>query len=544
MFVKKIKKSQKKSKTEGKSYYRFEIKSSKLPKKNKDLEMYDEVVYTNLLKVRNVSDIYHLYDNLSSYSNLLLDYSSGDPRWYDYSRCLSWLYDNYKVNFYSKGKFEIESNEYINSVSILEDYLRQYVKNTIKLKRVSNDKIGKVCRWFCYGVYRTKSLGKVVGTYTRTKANYNKELSDISYSYTIYLMDMIKDLGLAICLKGYNFDNLSRVNSCIVINPRLLDILEVKGDFDEHFIGKSMGKPDTFVKVRYVDESGRKIDMKKDSMESSDIHVLDIVEDILDKANELFNNTMISVMGIPIPEIWFTRIYKNTIYEYGRLFDNGEIQTKTKYYRSLIEIDGMKTVTLDIKSLHPRMIMEMKGIKAPENYDPYLSSGFAIDEKLIQKFKKFYKIEEYNPIRNLSKISLLCLINADSEESALKAIREKLHKDYLRKGTRNEDQLLYLGLPKDVMSDQFLKDWICKLKEHNHYISDWLGKGKSGKLQNLDGEIMLKCVEKLTKLGIVGLPVHDAIICAAPQKDIVEGVIREAYKFVLGTDFNLIIEEE
>lgn len=532
----------KKSKNKRKSYYRFEVPNSKIPKKNRELESLDESTYSLLLKSSQCinSSYYYIYN----YSNLLFNYSDGDPRWYDYSRCLSLLYDSYSINFYRKGNFNLNTDHFHNSVSSLESDFKQYLEERVKLKRISNKKVNLVCKWFCYGIYRAKGLGKLVGTYTRTKSKYSSDVSDISYSYVIYLIDMLKWLDLLICLKGYSYDSLSKVNSCFIINPRLFDILGVKGDITKHFKDKPLGKPDTFVKVRYSDENGRKIEMKRKDIDPSDLLVLDIVEDILEEANALFNRSMISVMGIPIPEVWFTRIYKNTVYEYGRVFDNGEIQTKTKYYRSLIEIDGMKTVTLDIKSLHPRMIMEMKGIKADENYDPYLSEGIDLNLKLINKFKKFYKIDNYNPIRNLSKISLLCLINADNDDSAIKAIRDKLYKDSLRKGTRHEDQLLYLGLPDDVLTDKFLRDWINKLKIHNEHISDWLGKGRSGKLQNLDGEIMIKCIDKLTKLGIVGLPVHDAIICAEPQKFIVEKVMRESYKDVLGTDYNLIIEQE
>lgn len=534
----------KKSKSSKKSYYRFEIPSSKLPRKNKELEATDEALYSSSLKVCNVYGNLSLYSNLSSYYYSLLSYSKGDPRWYDYSKVLSWLYDNYHVNFYSKGSFKLDIESFTNSLGILEGYLSEYLRSTIKLKRVSTAKLKVVCRWFCYNLYRTKALSKVVGTYTRNKSNYSKELSDISYSYTIHLISMFENMGLILSLKGYNYDSLSRVNSCFIINPRLFDILQVEGDIEEHFKGQSLGKPESFVKIRYKDEEGRKIDMKTEDIIGQDLLVFELAEKILEEANTLINNATISINGIPVPDVWFTRIFKNTVYEYGRVFDNGQIQTKTKYYRSLIEIDGMKTVTLDIKSLHPRMIMEMKGLKADNDYDPYLSEGIEIDEKLICKFKKFYGLDSYNPVRNLSKVALLCLINAESDESAIKAIREKLHKDYLRKGTRNEDQLLYLGLPKECMSDDFLKDWVYKLKQHNHYISDWLGKGRSGRLQNMDGEIMIKCIEKMSKLGIVGLPVHDAIICAKPQKNIVENIMRESYKEVLGSDFNLIIEEE
>lgn len=538
---KKSKNVPKKSKNKGKSYYRFEIPRSKIPNKNKELEIRDEDLYRSLLNQYNV---YIFYNYIYNYSNLIISYSNGDPRWYDYSRSLSLLYDNYSVNFYRKGKFQIQNSDFYTSVSILENYLVEYLKDVVGLKRISSIKVSSVCRWFCYGCYRAKSLNKIVGTYTRNQNNYAKESSDVSYSYVRYLIDMLKLFELVICFNGYNYDNLSRVNSCFIINPRLFDILDMKKDLTEYFSCIGDGKPETFVKVRSEDYKGKNIDMRREDMNPSDMPILDMVEEILEEANKLINNSTISVNGIPIPEIWFTRIYKNTIYEYGRIFDNGEIQTKTKYYRSLIKIDGMETVTLDIKSLHPRMIMEMKGIKADTDYDPYLSEGIELDVKLINKFKKFYKIDNYNPIRNLSKVSLLCLINASSEESAIKAIREKLFNDNLRKGTRHEDQLLYLGLPNECFTDKFLKDWVNKLKQHNHYIKDWLGAGKSGKLQNLDGDIMFRCIEKLTKVGVVALPVHDALICAEPQKSIVEGVMRESYKEVLGTDFNLIIEEE
>jgi hypothetical protein len=102
----------------------------------------------------------------------------------------------------------------------------------------------------------------------------------------------------------------------------------------------------------------------------------------------------------------------------------------------------------------------------------------------------------------------------------------------------------FVGLPEGCMKDDFLNKWIDKISEHNYIIKDWFGKEKGSTLQNLDSEIMMVCLDRLTDMNIVVLPVHDSLICAKPHRFIVESVMVEAYKAVLGSGNNLIIEEE
>lgn len=535
------KKLQKSCKNKGFKGFRFTLSSSKVPKKNKELEAFDTSIYSNLLKVRNV---YLEYNSISNYINLIYKDISINPKWYDYSKSLSFIYDHLSINFYMKGAFEVGTKAFHDSVDLLEDMFFTYLKEDLGKKRVSRKLVNTVCKWFCYGVYRCGHLNKCAGTYTRTKENFNSNRSSISYKVTIELISFLEKINYIIPLKGYNYDGYSKVNSVFILNPDIWEFLGYEEPSDSACF-KMQGKPDQLVEVRYKEEGSKtNIIMEEDMYEDDWYNPIDTASEVLDQFGKMINESMISVMGIDIPELWFRRIFKNTVYEFGRIFDNGEIQTKTKYYRSLIEIDGMKTVSLDIKSLHPRMIMEMKGIVCPEDYDPYISDGVSLDEKLIKRFKKFYGIDKYNPIRNLSKITLLCLINSKSESEAVKAIRDKIYKDNLKKGTRNEDQLLYVGLPENVLSDSFLLEWIEKIKNHNHKISDWLGSGKSGELQFKDSEIMLACIKQLVEKGIVALPVHDALICAVNQQDIVSQIMKTAYKEVMGSDFNILIEEE
>lgn len=526
----------KKSKNRGKTQFRFEIPLSKLPNKNKELEALDKTVHDHLKMVRNVSNIYF---NIINYYSLIKSNFGDRSHWYDHSKSLGFIYDNLSLNFYMKGGFNLDDESFNNSVNILKDCFYDYMTcNGMKNIQIKNLEVS--CKWFCYMLYRSVSLGKCMGTYTRTKSNFKNTKSDISYSMTIRLIDFLDSIGMILPLTGYNIEGLSKVNSCFILNPEINDFLKVK-IISNPDIFDNIGRPDSLVELRAGKEGEIVI---RDDYDKDWITTIDVVEDIMEKFCERNNKASIKVMGISIPEIWFTRIHKNTIYEFGRIFDKGQIQTKTKFYRSLIEIDEEKTVSLDIKSLHPRMIMEMKGIVCEKDYDPYISDGIELDVKLINKFKKFYSIDKYNPIRNLSKVSLLCLINSKTEEEAIKAIRDKIYKDTMKRGTRHEDQLLYLGLPDDVLTDKFLISWVDKLKTHNHMIKDWLGSGKSGELQFLDSEIMFGCIKRLVGLDIPALPVHDALICAESKKSLVETLMRESYKEVLGTDNNLIIEEE
>jgi hypothetical protein len=110
------------------------------------------------------------------------------------------------------------------------------------------------------------------------------------------------------------------------------------------------------------------------------------------------------------------------------LCDQGQIQSQSKKDRSTIRIDGSTTISLDFKSLHPSFLFELEGISL-YGRDPYACDlHMPVDHDKVYDwveandlFDVYETKSDYNPKRNLAKTALLCMINAESEQSAISA---------------------------------------------------------------------------------------------------------------------------
>lgn len=90
--------------------------------------------------------------------------------------------------------------------------------------------------------------------------------------------------------------------------------------------------------------------------------------------------------------------------------------------------------------------------------------------------------------RNIAKKTILVLINAETEYSALKAL-EKEYKNTLD-----------------------FKPIIAAAKQYHTPIADCFGSGIGIKLQNYDARIAVNVVSHFTAKGVPCLPIHDSFI--------------------------------
>lgn len=524
-----------------KNIYTFTIPRSKIPIKNRELREIEDRILSNPYFGR----LYPLY-SLDKYISLYLSYSKAKSisitNWSMYSLLFSEVYSTYSINGYYEYKLSSDNIENIgHSVNILYITFKEYLAS-LNMKRIHKVKAYSVCEWLVKHLYRLHNSGcsKMCGIrYSRDDhfiRDHCRPECNISIPMVRRLVDMLVNMRLVINLNGNSYDSDYHVRSMIMTFKEIYEYLEIK---EVSLVEERLNSSKT--EIRYEDEDGSIKVMDETLYEDTWLDTIRYSGQVLDNHEEILRRKRVYIGDIPVLEIYLRRIWKKDIYTCGRLFDDGTIQTKPKYVRSSIVIEGEKTVSLDFKSLHPRCAYLKEGIKLADDFDPYPSIDFIkLNHKLINKFKKFYDIDKYDPVRNLTKIALLCLINAKDFNAAVGAVSRKLQKDKAKGGTIFEDSMKFVGFVDKIP----VKEVLLAVIEHNKPISNWLGNDKGKYLQNIDSSIIIDCIDNLNKLDIAVLPVHDSLTCKVSEKDIVYKQMQASYEAVLLSKDNCVIEEE
>lgn len=515
--------------------FKFQININRLSKKNKQLRGLDADI---LQKLRGKNDALKgihrgggIYYDICVLNNVCKSsVISYDLDWFVMSQTLSYIHDICSVKA-SPDNYK----EFISCEPLLDMFIQHSKQNGVK--RLSLDKYTCVVSWFTSHLYRTYKYNHIAMRYSRDKNFNNKyEVRNKGFSYSILIrfIDFLVDKGYVLSYKGNVLYGV-RCMSMLIVNPVVYDILGIGSEQ----ITKDDVEPNYRPSVVVRDNEGVEVPLDKISNELKSTVSYGV--DVLDKYNKYLNSTTVTIDNYEVPEIWFTRIHRVDHTVCSRVFDDGTIQGKTKFTRSLIEIDGEPTVSLDFKSIHPSILLYRKGVGI-NDHDPYPQlPNIKVDKKLVNRFKKFYNITSYSPVRNIVKKLMLCLINADSVEKAVGACYKDLSKDNLKRGTYKEHTMRFVGLPRINLHEVALQ-----IINHNEVIGEYLGTGVGNKLQKVDSDIIMICLDQLTKADIPVLPIHDALICKRADKDVVEGVMAKAFVSVVGegSENNCIIEEE
>jgi hypothetical protein len=394
----------------------------------------------------------------------------------------------------------------------------------------------KVCSWFVRHLNRCESKGKIAIVYNHDKDAYldMKSLYGVSFPYTVMhnLIDFLCTSGKIIILKGYrNGDDFTdNVQSMIILNESCNRYIAADYEYTEDTRVQSSNVIIRETKTKNVLPIE---DFDKERVMRS--------SDLLRKYNEILSKSRIEVNGCDIPEIWLRRIWTNDLDNGGRLYDEGQYQNKSKVARETTLIDQEETVSLDFKALHPRLLYQKEEIILDDKFDPYPKIKLKLDTKELNKFKKFYGLPSYNPVRNLTKTAMLCMLNARGQKSAKDAINFSLYRDRQKIGNRvTEGSRKYCGIPFGTDLSEIMN----ALEEHNKGISDYFYTGVGLGLQNVDSEIMMKVIDEVIRLQSIVIPMHDAVICKVSDKDLIYNCMREGYKLTTGNYNNCIIEEE
>lgn len=495
--------------------------------------VFDSIIYDNMNYLVKFNEVYHSLVNLVDMFGSEFGNTEFKTRyWSSDSSTLRYVYDQMSVTGSPDYSSTMTDKVCETSVDTLYGMFKEYMVSS-GTQRISEKKYRATCQWlvvYLHHLLRYKSVGVKYTRMTNFKSVANVQNLDFSIPVCMDLIAMLEDLGLLIDLTGNKMFGSKHI-SMFIPAPELFRMLQIDGGY------LITTKPKEIIKV--VDDCGNVL--KNVDMSDEFANVYNESSYILNGHRDMMEKFELAISNHQMPPLWLQRTLRPDKYINSRLFDDGTFQGKSKLIRSLITIGGQATVSLDFKAIHPSMLLEMEGYSILE-HDPYPAiSSIKVDVKLINKFKKYHGINKYNPVRNIIKKLVLCLINADNINEAVGSCYEDLSRDSLKRGTSRENTMRYVGLPAIN-----LHEIAGVLIKHNYMISKYFGVGIGNSLQYKDSCVMMGVLEVLTKSKIPCIPIHDAIICRKSDADQVKCVMTESFLNVMGSNSlrNCVIEEE
>ena len=476
-----------------------------------------------LSKFRNVSvsDVFNYVevDDLKVYT--IKEELLRADKWY-YDRILEKLYKYNSINLHMRFKTNDIPKRCVNKIRCLTEDLYSYLKS--RLKRVSKSKCKLIVIHFVKHISRLVYHKDFCITYTRKKSNWSSN-NTLSCEYMIHLVDYLSSEGYLYNYLGNTKASGENVLSLLVVTPSF-----IRDCINHEESPKAMEE----CLKRFNDSSViiRDKDKKIIDLEGDELVMVNTLKVLNDKYNEELSKTLIYINGKPVPELFFRRIGTEAV-DYGmRNYDDGSIQGEDAISRESVTIDGEHTVELDYSSLHYSLAAEQEGIKLNYHQDPYnFDIDIEVDWVKVEKWKNESGWDrEYDPVRNLKKAALLIMFNADSEESAKKAITQAIFKDSKKLELIKKK---FIGINK-VPADKLIKAII----DNNQIVSKYFLSGIGLEFQRKDSDMIMYCINKFLEIGEVCIPVHDSIIVKESLKEFGKQCMCDAYKHVMGSNFN------
>ena len=189
---------------------------------------------------------------------------------------------------------------------------------------------------------------------------------------------------------------------------------------------------------------------------------------------------------IPSDDLMCHRIFNEDLESGGRFYCRA--QQLSKEERGTITINDKPTVELDYKSLHPRLLYNLRGLEAP-----------------------YYCYGTNAQTREDTKLISLLAINCSSYEQATRTLADK------RKITNQTAAKLI---------DEYILE--------NSPIKDDLFRSSWKRLQFVDSQIVDQVLAKATVKGIGVLPIHDSFIVSTDDAFWARDCLAASYKSIVG----------
>lgn len=394
--------------------------------------------------------------------------------------------DSIKLDFYKfSDHLEIKSI----SDKIISEIQRQNIFKNFSKKsqyKVRDYLKTLLCNFFV--AFRTNKCVSIPRTKSYYSDHNNFAFSLISYDVFIFCVDFLTVKKYIAEKKGYKAfgDNTKGKTSKYWALPILYSQFNTL-DFSDIFTAKEK-------EIIMKDKNKNRVNFKGNSETK-------LLRNKLKSTNELYqqfdfrtvlNSDRTTTRLFPR----LTAIYNNNSFnDGGRLYcipyRGMNYQQLNKQERAKIQINLAETVELDFSTLHLSMLYAQRNIEL-------LSDPYSFD---------------FN--RNIAKKTILVLINAETEYSALKAL-EKEYKNTLD-----------------------FKPIIAAAKQYHTPIADCFGSGVGIKLQNYDAKIAVNVVSHFTAKGVPCLPIHDSFIIDKRFKEQLKDVMIYQYKMLFNAEIKV-----
>ena len=207
------------------------------------------------------------------------------------------------------------------------------------------------------------------------------------------------------------------------------------------------------------------------------------------------------------------RIFNNLKWDNGGRFYGTWWQSVPNAWRHRITIDNHITREKDYTSIHFYILYNQAGIEFPTKmvdelglFDPYDLSPYMN-----------WADEEIKQWRDVTKLAMNIMLNAENEESAIKAMQRDRKK--MRVPTNFKDWKDFVGFIRDKHKD----------------INFAFCSGKGVEYQFIDSKVASRVMEiMINEYGVVILPVHDSFICAMKHEEKLDQAMFKACKEELG----------
>lgn len=408
---------------------------------------------------------------------------------------------------------------------------------------LSKSKEGLEC--FTYNIVRAVKLGQSEISFTSDSNRYKKVVlngnsitTGVGYDSTIKIVDLFEKKGFLFRNTGYKvvsaFGNRSK-SGYLEITQKLIELVEMNVDLDKI----KMGTRSDVLILRDKDDNNLEFPSTK--------YTKEIIK-VLSKYNKLMDKHDVR-LGENKLDTGLARIFNVDFQHGGRLYTSGNsYQGVAAPLRRYITIDGNHTAEVDIKGSHISILHTMVGSRLLDGYDPYDIDMNGIAEYDLEKFSFMvcsYN-EQHNPFRNLVKLALLIMVNADGQQKASYALKEKIEAQINKPKEDLEhlsDQELYSYLLYGLKNINVQKLFKAIKKKHNA-ISEYFFSGAGVWLQKMEGDIFTKVIENCISNDYPVLVIHDS--CRADVRHIrqIGDFICQAWYEVVGDIGNLKLEYE
>jgi hypothetical protein len=444
---------------------------------------------------------------------------------------------------FSRGYYSLLYNLGSKMVKLNNIFIKMYVE-TYGKQSVSQSISAIEC--FTYNLVKAVKLMQSEisfssdrNTYTNVIINGKAIACNVGYTATIQMAEMLSDYKLITITKGYKvptvFGGVKRKSGYLTLTQSLINLVEDNVDLHRLRIGTKKSV------VLLRDDNKRDLDFTESRYTKEIIRVLNKYNKMMDKHTVMYKDVQL--------DTGLARIFNNDFNSGGRLYaTGGSYQTIPSQTRHLITIDGSETAEVYIKGSHISILHTMVVSRLLKGYDPYERDMTGVAEFNTAKLTFMLDAVDtkHNPFRNLVKVALLIMINADSHRKAIGAMDIKIESQINLPLDKLEDKpieelalLKFYGLTNINVNELFRR-----IKKKHEVISEYFCSGAGVWLQKMEGDIFTKVMDRCVDESIPVLIIHDSARSKVNDVKRVGAFIEDAWLDVVGDTLNLQLEYE